>query len=108
MAKRFHFSAAFFFGLSAGLVSPAASKMSDTRFAIGVQVVEPCTISLERGAHSPAYDHSAVVCARDRAASLRTIRDASVGSDVASVSTRSETAAGRNKMPHYDVTEVSF
>jgi hypothetical protein len=108
MAKRFHFSTAFFFGLSASLVSPAASKMSDTRLTIGVQVVEPCTISLEPGAHASTYDRSAVVCARDRAASLRTIRDAGAGTDVASVSTRSETDTGPSKLLRYDVTEVAF
>jgi hypothetical protein len=108
MAKRFHFSTALLVGLSAGLVSPAAGKMSDARLTIGVQVVEPCTISLDRDDLASIHDRSTVACARHRAASMRTIPDAGSGANMASLSARSETGSGPNMSSRYTVTEVAF
>ena len=108
MTKSFHLNAALFLCLSAGLVSPAMGQMSGTRLTIGVQVVEPCTISIDRGGPASFGHRSTIACARDQAASFRTIHGATPEASVMSASARSENNSGSLADPHYDVTEIAF
>lgn len=108
MAKLSRLGVVLFFCVSGGLVSPAMGKMSGTRLTIGVQVVEPCTISTGHGGPASVGGRSTVACARDRVASLRTIHGAAPAASMTNVSTRSENNPTSLADPYYEIAEIAF
>jgi hypothetical protein len=108
VAKAFYSGAACVFFLSVGFTSPAMGKMSDTRLTIGVQVVEPCTISVGRGSPTSAEDRSSIACASDRMANFTTVHGFGSEPGLATISARSETNPKSPVDSRYDIAQIDF